>query len=122
MYLKIFILTALCLINTFCVDPPVLPGSFQVAFDETFIQNKTHYRVNGQLYYDATNNRERLDRTDGRYSAFCGSVLPNVTTACTHLTVDDNRYIIFPQKKQCCLCCDSTHGCGILKQNWLEGA
>jgi hypothetical protein len=122
MKLKILILTALCLFNIYCVDPPVLPGSFQITFDETFIQNTTHYRVNGQLYYDATNNRERVDRTDGRYSKFCGTILPNVTTACTHLTVDDKRYIVFPQKKQCCFCCDSSHGCGILKQNWLEGA
>ena len=25
----------------------------------------------------------------------------------------------FPEKKYCCFCCDSTHGCGILLQDWL---
>lgn len=53
---------------------------------------------------------------------FCGTVLPNVTTACTHLTVGGKRYIVYPQRKQCCYCCDSQHGCGPLKKNWLEGA
>jgi|LakMenEpi03Aug12_release.lakeMendotaPanAssembly.Ray.scaffolds.fasta_scaffold109558_1 hypothetical protein len=74
------------------------------------------------MYYDASKNRERVDRTDGRYNLFCGGILPNVTTACTHLTVNNSRYIVFPQKKQCCFCCDSDHGCGILKRNWLDGA
>lgn len=36
--------------------------------------------------------------------------------------VNNSRYIVFPQKKQCCFCCDSDHGCGILKRNWLDGA
>lgn len=74
------------------------------------------------MYYDAKNNRERIDRTNGRYNLFCGGILPNVTTSCTHLVVQNKRWIIFPQRKQCCFCCDSQHGCGILKRNWLEGA
>jgi hypothetical protein len=28
----------------------------------------------------------------------------------------------FPDKKYCCFCCDSTHGCGILAQDWLVKA
>lgn len=74
------------------------------------------------MFYDAKNNRERYDRTSGSHNLFCGSVLPNVTTPCTHLTVNNKRYIHFPNKKQCCFCCDSEHGCGILKQDWLSDA
>ncbi len=122
MICKAIVVSALLLTLVLCVDPPLLPNSYQMAFDETFIQNGSHYRVNGQLYYEASKNRERVDRANGRYSLFCGTVLPNVTTACTHLTVENKRYIIFPQRKQCCFCCDASHGCGILKRNWLEGA
>lgn len=87
MICKAIVVSALLLTLILCVDPPLLPNSYQMAFDETFVQNGSHYRVNGQLYYEASKNRERVDRANGRYSLFCGTVLPNVTTACTHLTV-----------------------------------
>ena len=45
------IISMLCIIFVVSIDPPVLPNSFQIAFDETFIQNGTHYRINGQTYY-----------------------------------------------------------------------
>ncbi len=53
---------------------------------------------------------------------FCGGVLPNISTPCTHYTVQNKRYLAFPQKSQCCFCCDSAHGCGILKPDWLKDA
>ena len=28
----------------------------------------------------------------------------------------------FPDKKYCCFCCDSSHGCGILARDWLKKA
>lgn len=122
MILKTFIISAILLALAVSQDPPLLADSFQIAYDETYIQNGTHYRVNGQMYYEVKKNRERVDRVNGRYNLFCGGILPNVTTPCTQLTVENKRYIIFPQRKQCCFCCDSAHGCGILKKNWLEGA
>jgi hypothetical protein len=30
--------------------------------------------------------------------------------------------MVFPQRSQCCLCCTSAHGCGILTPDWLKGA
>lgn len=123
MSVRQLIFTVACLLFlASCIDPPVLHESFQEAFDETYIQNGSTYKVNGQWYYDAKNNRERTDRVNGRYNLFCGTVLPNVTAACTQLTVNNKRYIIYPQRKSCCFCCDSQHGCGILKRNWLDGA
>lgn len=47
-------------------------------------------------------------------------MLPNVTTPCQSLTVSGNRWIVFPQRSQCCLCCTSAHGCGILAPDWLK--
>lgn len=45
-----------------------------------------------------------------------------MTTSCQLFTKDNKRWIVFPQKTQCCFCCDSAHGCGILKPDWLAGA
>ena len=122
MFLKALVVLAFASWQATCIDPPLMAESFQIAFDETFINNGTKYRVNGQMYYDAKNNRERVDRVNGRYDLFCASVMPNVTTSCTQTTVNGKRYMIYPQKKQCCFCCDSEHGCGPLKRDWLKGA
>lgn len=56
----------------------------------------------------------------GRYDPTCSSILPNVTTRCQHLVVNNKRYIVFPEKNQCCFCCDSSHGCGIMRQDWFK--
>lgn len=63
-----------------------------------------------------------MDRENGQHNVFCSTILPNVITPCQSLTVDGNRWIIFPQRSQCCLCCTSQHGCGILAPDWLKGA
>jgi hypothetical protein len=74
------------------------------------------------VFYDPINNRERYDRSNGRYNAFCGPIVPNVSTSCVQYTVNNKRWITFPQKSICCFCCDSAHGCGILSPDWLSGA
>ena len=38
----------------------------------------------------------RMDRQDGRNDMICGSILPNVSTPCTHMIQDNKRYIVFP--------------------------
>lgn len=119
----IFLCLALCLIKgVVSVDPPTYNFSYHVTFDEVFTVNGTDYEVNGQVFYDPVHNRERVDRVNGRYDLFCGQVLPNVSTPCLQYTVDNRRWIVFPQKSQCCFCCDSAHGCGILKPDWLADA
>jgi len=32
------------------------------------------------------------------------------------------RFLDFPEKKYCCYCCNSTHGCGIVTKDWLRTA
>jgi hypothetical protein len=76
------LILAMVLAVGLCLDPPVWPDSFEEAFDEKFIEGNNTYSVNGILYYDAKNNRSRLDRFNGRYDAFCNTILPNVTTPC----------------------------------------
>jgi hypothetical protein len=117
------VLLLLALAATFlAVSPPNYDYGYHITFDEAVIVNKTTYRVNGQTFYDPKNNRQRVDRINGRYDLFCGTVIPNVTTACQHITVDNKRWLVFPQRSQCCFCCDSAHGCGILKPDWLADA
>lgn len=121
---KILILTALLVIfsasQTMDPVPPVWSPSFYVAYDETFVKDGHSYTFNGQFFYDAINGRQRADKITGRFDPTCSSILPNVTTRCQHLVVDQKRYIVFPDKSQCCICCDASHGCGIVKQDWFK--
>ncbi len=119
--LTLFCLVAFILIVS-TVQPPNYNYSYRVVFDETFIKNGSKYEVNGQLFYDPLKNRQRVDRTNGRYDIFCGSVFPDVTTSCQHYTTNNKRFLVFPQKSQCCFCCSGEKGCGILKPDWLKDA
>jgi len=120
--MKIILLFIALLAGIMAVTAPNYNYAFHIAFDETVIQNSTAYKVNGQTFYDPKNNRERVDRTNGRYDLFCGTVLPNVTTPCQSYTVNNKRWLVFPNRSSCCFCCDSDHGCGILKPDWLADA
>ncbi len=73
----ICILAIACLQLVETVEPPIYNYAYRISFDEAFIVNKTTYRINGQEFYDPANNRERVDRANGRYDLFCGTVLPN---------------------------------------------
>ena len=116
------LVTFVLVMAVLALDPPTYNYAFKINFDETFIINKAQYKVNGQFIYDPVNNRERVDRTNGRYDIVCGTVLPNTTTPCQQITVNNTRWIVFPQKTSCCACCDAAHGCGILRPDWLKGA
>jgi hypothetical protein len=105
-------------------DPPIFDFAYSISFDETVVAKPTSYHINGKLFYDPTNVRQRVDRTNGRYDSMCGSVLPNVTTACQQYTLNNKRWIVYPVKQTCCFCCDSSHSeqCGIMKPDILKGA
>ena len=76
----------------------------------------------GGYWYDFERKTTRVDRRNGMNDPFCGPIQPNVSTHCTMLTRDGKRYIFFPEKRLCCVCCDAAHGCDVLKPNWLEGS
>jgi hypothetical protein len=111
----------LLVVAALALDPPVWPDQFFEAFDERFVMTNFTAEVNGIMYYDAAHNRSRLDRFNGEYDKFCQS-LSTLRTPCQNLVVDGKRWIVFPQKSQCCYCCGSEKGCGILKPDWLAGA
>lgn len=120
--MKSTVLLACLIAFVLAVDPPIYNYAYKVSFDESWIVDKTTYRVNGQEFYDPANNRERVDRSNGRYDLFCGTVLPNQTTPCQQITANNKRWIVYPAKSVCCFCCDAAHGCGILSPDWLKGA
>lgn len=103
------------------LDPPVWPKMFSQRFVETYIVNNQSFYDVGEHFYDAANNRSRFDRKNGLHAALCNSIF-NESTACTNLIVGTKRYILFPEKKSGCFCCDSAHGCGILRPDWLSNA
>lgn len=100
---------------------PVWPQRFTARFNET--ENLIFsLQTNGTYWYDFANGKNRVDRENGKLDRYCGSVYKFVDTPCTHLVVDGKRYLIFPKKQYCCLCCDASKGCGILLPSWVNGA
>jgi hypothetical protein len=115
------VLLVLALILAVAAQPktPVWPVRFQQDFVESY--TSTQYHDIGKLWYDSERNMERLDRNNGKYISLCNSIT-NATTPCTQLVRDGKRYIIFPLVRLCCFCCDSAHGCGIMRRDWLSVA
>lgn len=74
------------------------------------------------MFYSAKKNMSRVTRNNGRYEGICGTNMPNITTPCTQIVREGKRYVIFPEKQVCCVCCVASHGCGVLKRDWLKGA
>ncbi|GAX84228.1 hypothetical protein CEUSTIGMA_g11651.t1 [Chlamydomonas eustigma] len=103
-------------------DPiPYWPTLFNIEFNETSII--LFKRVSeGKWWYDAANQNEIIYRKDGRGDRYCGGMHPINPTPCIHLVTQGNRYLIFPELQDCCLCCTAAKGCGILSPTWLDGA
>ena len=103
--------------------PPVWPDKFEQTFNETFsyplIGSST---TTGKFFYDWKNKRYRIDRVNGKWDRYCGPVYPFSNTACSQIVVEGKRYLYYPEKNYCCYCCDSSHGCGVLKPDWLATA
>lgn len=119
--LKIFlVLVVLCLAYT-QKQPPVWPATFSQRFVEEFFSNSSRHVTTGEHWYDSVNNRSKLVRQNGAYDSLCNSVQPG-NLECVNLVVGGKRYIIFPQTRKGCFCCDAAHGCGILRRDWLNGA
>jgi hypothetical protein len=102
---------------------PIWPDQFEQTFEETLKYPVLgSHSTNGKFFYDWTNKRYRVDRENGHYDRYCGSVYPFSNTECSHIVVDGDRYLWYPEKDYCCYCCSAQHGCGLLKPDWLSGA
>ena len=74
----------------------------------------------GTFYYDYPDYR--VDRVNGKWDRYCGTVYKFRNTPCSHIVKDNLRYLYFPEKNDCCFCCDAEHGCGALKPDWIIDA
>ena len=103
-------------------DPPEWANKFSQNFTEKmkyfFIKGETK----GSYYYNYDLMKYRMDRENGKFDRYCGSVYKLRDTPCSHYVSEGKRYLHFPEKDYCCMCCTSEKGCGILKPDWLEGA
>ena len=128
---QFLVFTVICILVTIVASktesapdsPPVWPAQFEESFEETLkYPILGSHTTSGKFYYDWTNKRYRVDRDNGHYDRYCGSVYTFSNTPCSHIVVEGDRYLYFPEKNYCCYCCSSDHGCGLLKPNWLDGA
>ena len=79
-------------------------------------------KTKGRFFYDYNSRRYRVDRDNGKGDRYCGlnglKWLKN--TPCSQYVVNGDRYIYYPDLKECCYCCSSQHGCGILHPQWHQ--
>lgn len=120
MHLSPLALAAACVGVTAQPPPPIWPSAFSVNFSETTWLIES-YNFTGAWYYDFTNGRQRIDRSTGAHDRYCGTVVTE-SAPCSHLVVNEVRYLVWPTLKKCCGCCNATAGCGIVKPTWMRDA
>ncbi|XP_028413338.1 uncharacterized protein LOC114536209 [Dendronephthya gigantea] len=104
---------------------PQWPPMFQQSFNETFTYPILgSHSTSGTYYYDFENRRYKIVRENGRYDRYCGFNGEHTLsdTPCTQLVVKGQRWLIYPDKKECCKCCTSEQGCGVLFPTWMVNA
>jgi hypothetical protein len=116
------VISLFLIISVISLDPPVWPEQFQQEFHETFNYGIIAPTTKGKIYYDWNNKVYRLDRDNGHWDRYCGPIYPFSDTPCNQYVQKGLRYLDYPDKGYCCMCCTSENGCGLLRPNWLEGA
>lgn len=123
----IFALLSLAIAQT--PDAPAWPDTWTSDFEEErqifFLEWLGNGHNTGTWYYDWKTERQRIDRSNGRFDTLCGAnglkLFQN--TPCSQIIVDGNRYLYYPDKNECCHCCDTkATGCGMIKPTWMSGA
>jgi hypothetical protein len=118
-YLYLFATFACCMSQ----EAPKWPNVFQEKFTE-----RLSYPVlgsgntSGTIFYDWTNERYVLQRLNGAWDRYCGTVFKFTDTRCNHIVSDGMRYLYFPDEKYCCMCCTAADGCGVLRPDWALDA
>lgn len=106
------------------VNYPLWPDTFVQTFNETFKYpgGSDHYTT-GTFYYNWPGRTYRVDRVNGRYDRYCGFNGSKMwkNTPCSQYVSNGDRYLYYPDLKECCYCCSSEHGCGILRPDWMNG-
>ena len=105
-------------------QPPMWPNTFWQNFTETTRYVLENHETTGSYYYDWTQLAYRVDRANGRYDRYCGLAGPYEfeNTPCSHIVNNGNRYLYYSEKNECCFCCNSANGCGMLFPGWMTNA
>lgn len=77
----------------------------------------------GTYYYDVSddsNGMTRIDRDNGDWDRYCGLTHHFDAGACNQYVTNGDRYLHYPKQDDCCYCCSSDHGCGVLKNDWIS--
>ena len=125
--MNLLLLLSLITLSSFTTSTDPTAPSWPSRFSQTFIENFTYPIVGtgtttGTFYYDWSNKRYRVDRENGKWDRYCGTIYKFQSTPCSHIVVDGMRYLYFPEKNYCCMCCTDKGGCGVLKPNWMDGS
>ena len=121
--LKLFLVSGLMSLAFSQPAAPQYPAVFSVQFFETQLTAVRNASTYGESFYDSTQGLYRQDRFSGLTDIMCALGLPMTEDSmCSHLVISSQRYLYYPALNSCCYCCNSTNGCGVLNQTWLDGA
>eukprot|EP01016_Furgasonia_blochmanni_P020030 TRINITY_DN2231_c0_g1_i1.p2 TRINITY_DN2231_c0_g1~~TRINITY_DN2231_c0_g1_i1.p2 ORF type:complete len:261 (+),score=101.01 TRINITY_DN2231_c0_g1_i1:49-783(+) len=123
--MKLVLAIAVCVLAVALADPtpPRWPNTWQSTFTEITTYPLIGSHTNkGAFYYDWSNMVYRVDRDNGQFDRYCGSVYKFANTPCSHLVTGGKRFLIFPHERDCCFCCAKEHGCDLTKPDWLARA
>ncbi len=112
------VLVSLSFIHT--NEGPVWNDRFSMTFTEELNYWIFSNKTTGKFVYDYTNKSYSISRKNGMYDRYCGSVYKLRNTPCTHFVQKGVRYLHFPEKDDCCVCCTDKGGCGILRPDWMK--
>ena len=113
---------AAALPQTAAAPEPFWPSVFFANFSEQHVTVATDSDIGFyalDLGFDGGKGAQAIYRTNGT-STNCGGV--HKDTPCTQLAVGGERYLVFPEKDDCCVCCSWAEGCGPIVPAWTQGA
>eukprot|EP01060_Flectonema_neradi_P037745 TRINITY_DN769_c0_g1_i1.p1 TRINITY_DN769_c0_g1~~TRINITY_DN769_c0_g1_i1.p1 ORF type:complete len:214 (+),score=41.31 TRINITY_DN769_c0_g1_i1:48-644(+) len=113
-------MSGLLLTLAMAVTPVVTwPPKFYANFtEETWFQGG-YQRNPGWVAYDYEHTSEVIYRPNGELNPICNGVKKGYTGPCVHHSPNGNeRYMIFPALKECCLEC--SRDCGTLTPKWVD--
>ena len=116
-----YLLLALCFGSIMTITAPDWATVWSAKFKESaampLLGNAT---ITGTFTYqnDGTTFRTKVVRDTGRNDRYCGTVVTGINTPCTQIVRDGKRYLVFPQRQYCCMCCTNADGCGVVNRNW----
>ena len=105
--------------------PPLWPNVFWQNFTERTFYDKIGEHFNtGSYYYNYSLPGYKIYRSNGEYDKFCGisGTYAGINTPCAHIVTKGNRFLYYPELNQCCYCCNTNNGCGVLFPGWFSNA